>query len=178
MGDIATFSLLANYNQWMNHRLYTAAEQLPNTELVLDRGAFFASILATLNHLVAGDTLWLKRFAQHPANFTALQPIIELPPVTNLRELLYSDIRQLRQRRELVDNVIVAWASALKAEHLEHVLHYQNTQGILGTKRFGSLLTHFFNHQTHHRGQATTLLFQAGIDVGMTDLLALIDNVE
>ncbi len=28
---------------------------------------------------------------------------------------------------------------------------------------------HFFNHQTHHRGQATTLLKQLGKDPGVTD---------
>jgi uncharacterized damage-inducible protein DinB len=33
---------------------------------------------------------------------------------------------------------------------------------------------HLFNHQTHHRGQASTLLSQAGVDIGETDLLALI----
>jgi len=56
------------------------------------------------------------------------------------------------------------------------VLHYANTKGVKSQKRFSSLLMHFFNHQTHHRGQATTLLFQAGQDVGATDLLVLIPN--
>lgn len=37
-------------------------------------------------------------------------------------------------------------------------------------------LTHFFNHQTHHRGQVTTLLMQAGVDVGVTDLIALVSS--
>jgi uncharacterized damage-inducible protein DinB len=35
----------------------------------------------------------------------------------------------------------------------------------------GDLLAHLFNHQTHHRGQASTLLVQAGVAVGVTDLL-------
>ena len=51
-----------------------------------------------------------------------------------------------------------------------------DTKGIVGRRKFSSLVLHFFNHQTHHRGQATTLLFQAGQDVGVTDLLMLIPN--
>ena len=35
-------------------------------------------------------------------------------------------------------------------------------------------LSHLFNHQTHHRGQATTLFMQLGCDPGMTDLIALL----
>ena len=29
---------------------------------------------------------------------------------------------------------------------------------------------HLFNHGTHHRGQLTTLMKQAGVDPGVTDL--------
>jgi uncharacterized damage-inducible protein DinB len=32
------------------------------------------------------------------------------------------------------------------------------------------LVVHLFNHQTHHRGQLTTLLNQLGCDPGSTDL--------
>ncbi|MND08253.1 DinB family protein [compost metagenome] len=32
-------------------------------------------------------------------------------------------------------------------------------------------LLHLFNHGTHHRGQITTLLMQAGVDPGATDLI-------
>ena len=61
-------------------------------------------------------------------------------------------------------------------EHLAETLHYSNTAGEKQAKNFGLLLQHFFNHQTHHRGQASTLLFQAGVDIGVTDLNALIPS--
>jgi len=32
------------------------------------------------------------------------------------------------------------------------------------------LVTHLFNHQTHHRGQLTTLIKQLGYEPGITDL--------
>jgi len=37
-----------------------------------------------------------------------------------------------------------------------------------------ALLQHLFNHQTHHRGQVTTLLFQADIDPEATDFIIML----
>ena len=79
-------------------------------------------------------------------------------------------------RRKLIDAAIKAWTAAMNQADLDHVLHYANTKGVKSQKRMSKLVTHLFNHQTHHRGQATTLLFQAGQDVGATDLLVLIPN--
>jgi len=176
MTNTAQVVLMAAYNEWMNTKLYEAAERVPGEELAQDRGAFFGSIIGTLNHLVVGDTIWLKRFAAHPANPKALEPVRALPQPTALNEIVFADLTRLAQRRKVIDAAIKAWAAALTQADLDHVLHYANTKGVKSQKRMGSLVMHFFNHQTHHRGQASTLLFQAGQDVGVTDLLALIPN--
>lgn len=168
--------LMANYNQWMNGRLYAAAEKLPAQELGRDRGAFFGSIFGTLNHLVVGDTIWLKRFAAHPSKPPALDPVRALPQPAALNEVLFAELGALKARRDLLDAAITAWAAALTQADLDAVFRYANTKGVESQRRFSSLVTHFFNHQTHHRGQASTLLFQAGQDVGVTDLLALIPD--
>jgi uncharacterized damage-inducible protein DinB len=168
--------LMASYNEWMNAKLYAAAGKLPAADLAADRKAFFGSIIGTLNHLVVGDTIWLKRFATHPAGHAALDPVRGLPAPESLDQLLFADLAKLLERRALLDRVIKSWASALTEADLRHVLHYANTKGVVSQKRLASLVVHFFNHQTHHRGQATTLLFQAGQDVGVTDLLAQIPD--
>lgn len=168
-------ALMANYNQWMNRKLYDAALTLTDAELAMDRQAFFGSILGTLNHLVLGDTVWLKRFAQHPAGFSALVPMQAVATPADLKQLAFADIRQLAAHRTWLDQLIVDWSHTVQETDLDHRLHYSNMRGVTADKDFFSLLVHFFNHQTHHRGQATTLLTQAGLDVGTTDLLALID---
>lgn len=171
--------LMASYNEWMNAKLYEAAGKLSPQELAVDRKAFFGSLIGTLNHIVVGDTIWLKRFATHPSNHPALDPIRKLRTPSSLDELLFTDIGELFNRRKILDEIIKQWATALTQEELSHVLRYTNMKGVAAKKRFSSLVMHFFNHQTHHRGQATTLLSQAGIDVGVTDLLALIlDEVD
>lgn len=173
---IEQIRLLASYNSWMNTQLYVAAGRLPPVELTMDRGAFFRSIIGTLNHIVAGDITWLKRFAAHPASHPALDTIRSWPAPAALDILIYEDLAMLHQLRQQLDAIIEAWAANLTTPDLAHVLRYSNTKGVVAERHFGSLVLHLFNHQTHHRGQVTTLLHQAGEDVGATDLLMLIPN--
>ena len=175
---LSTFTLLASYNEWMNAKVYAAAATMPYEELVAERGAFFGSILRTLNHIVVGDRIWLRRFASHPSNHVALKPLSVLPQPRSLDEVLYLNFDELAEHRRMLDGVIKNWAESLGEDDLNHVLHYTTTKGVIGMKRFSSLVMHFFNHQTHHRGQVSTLLYQAGKDVGVTDLLALIPNAD
>ena len=171
-------SKLASYNQWMSDKLYAAARALPADALSAERGAFFGSIIGTLNHIVVGDTLWLKRFATHPAPFESLDPIRALDRPEALDQILFADLQELSARRTMVDSVIVQWAEELTEADLREVIAYNNMKGVAARKTLAALLVHFFNHQTHHRGQATTLLTQAGQDVGVTDVLALMSDVQ
>lgn len=171
------FTLMAAYNRWMNEKVYAAADTLSAAELSADKGAFFGSVFGTLNHLCVGDRIWLKRFAtQHPAQFVTLEPIRALPMPTALTQLLFDDFTEIRAHRAWLDALIIDWIATVSDDDLQQPLAYTNTKGIAFTKRFAYVLQHFFNHQTHHRGQITTLLSQAGVDVGVTDLLALIPD--
>ncbi|MET3514542.1 putative damage-inducible protein DinB [Pseudacidovorax sp. 1753] len=172
----ALCTLMADYNRWMNERLYDAAATLPEAALFEGRGAFFGSLFATLGHIVAADLIWLNRFVQLPALAGLGAPLSQLPAPTGLRDRLADSLPMLRERRMQTDVVICDMARRLAPADFDQVLRYGNTAGASQAKRFGPLLQHFFNHQTHHRGQATTLLFQAGVDVGVTDLNALIPN--
>lgn len=170
------FALLANYNRWMNQKLYSAAGTLDADALAQDRGAFFGSILGTLNHLVVADTIWLKRFASHPAHARALDALAEVPLPIALDAVPFPDFATLRTHREWLDALIVDWTRTAPEGGWSQVLSYGNTRGAPFRKRMDLLMLHFFNHQTHHRGQATTLLSQAGVDVGETDLRALLPD--
>ena len=170
------FELLATYNQWMNSKVYEAAGQLSTTELAKDRGAFFGSILGTLNHILVGDTIWLKRFATHPSCLTSLREVADLPTPTSLDQIVFNDFGSLSEHRIWLDRKIINWIGELSESDLDFVLSYHNTKGVPANKRYSSLVLHFFNHQAHHRGQVSTLLSQAGKDIGVTDLLALISE--
>jgi uncharacterized damage-inducible protein DinB len=153
---------LAAYNRWMNERLYALCAALPDEERKRDRGAFFRSIHGTLNHLLLADRIWLGRFTGVP--FAA----------ASLDQELYAGFAELRSERERTDREITSWVASLEPEAFEGTLRY--TSFVNPAPRsypFWVAATHFFNHQAHHRGQLTTLLMQAGVDPGVTDLIWL-----
>lgn len=168
------FELLASYNKWMNVRIYAAAARLGPLEVARHRGAFFGSILGTLNHIMVADTLWLKRFAMHPCCAALLQPVMELAQPQSLDQQLFEELDALAAHRIWLDERIGDWIGGLAEADLDNVLHYRNMRGTEAHKQLSGVILHFFNHQTHHRGQVTTLLTQAGEDVGATDLLLLL----
>ena len=166
--------LMARYGTWMNEHLIDVAGKLTPEALLAERGAFFGSILGTLNHLVVADTIWLKRFADQPDRWPALQLVRDLPQPQSLDERPFDSLAALAVRREMLDRSIESWIETLTDADLDSVLHYRSTNGTAFAREVYPLLIHVLNHQTHHRGQVTTLLTQAGVDVGATDLLALI----
>lgn len=168
--------MLASYNQRMNKQVYQAASQLSAADLAKDRGAFFGSILGTLNHILVGDIIWLKRFAGHPSCLGSLREVSDLQSPASLGQILFEDLGFLSERRFWLDRQIINWVAGLSDEDLDLVLRYHNSKGISANKRFSSLVLHFFNHQTHHRGQVSTLLSQSGVEIGVTDLLAQIPD--
>ena len=168
--------LMSRYNTWMNHRLYETVRALTPAEFTQDRKAFFGSICGTLNHLAVADTIWLKRFAVHSEAFIALDSVRQLNMPSALDDILFSEFVALRNYRQYLDGVIEQWVDSLTDADLDSVLHYASMKGITARKILGQVLFHFFNHQTHHRGQVTSLLAQCGLDMGATDLLLLVPD--
>lgn len=168
------YRFLSRYNRWFNERLYAACGSLSDAERKRDRGAFFGSIHLTLNHLVWADTVWLGRFARQGCDFASLSaPLLRLPQGANHRTELFGDFSALRAHRARLDAAIDAWVADMPPGFTERTMRYSNTRGVERAHPMWQAMTHFFNHQTHHRGQVTTLLMQAGVDPGDTDLIAL-----
>lgn len=172
MGFCEHFELIARYNRRMNQQLYQAAATLPAEILEKNLGAYFHSVLGTLNHLLVADLIWLTRFATHQDRYESLVKVARYPQVPALDAILFDDFTELRDIRQQLDGLIVYWLdNEIEEADFFQSLTYTNTKGIHSTRQFGELLSHMFNHQTHHRGQLTTLFSQLGIDVGITDFL-------
>jgi uncharacterized damage-inducible protein DinB len=154
------FRMMAGYNGWMNEKLYAVCATLSDEERKRDRKAFFRSIHRILNHLLLTDRGWLGRFTGAPWTFRSLD------------QELYADFDELRRERAHTDAAIEQYTAALTAERLLEDFSYTTYAGRKFTHPLGPAVTHLFNHQTHHRGQLTTLLSQLGIDPGVTDLIA------
>jgi uncharacterized damage-inducible protein DinB len=154
--------LMAEYNRWMNEKVYAACAGLSEEERKRDRGAFFKSIHGTLNHILWGDQAWLGRFNGKSY------------PMSPVGEDLHADFAQLRAARVALDAEILAWAAAVTPEYLAEPMTWTSRlYGFTQTQPRWVLVTQMFNHQTHHRGQLHTLLTQIGLDVGRTDVPVL-----
>ena len=150
---------MAAYNRWMNERMYACAAELSDEERKRDLGAAFRSIHGTLNHLLLADRSWLERFHGEPV--TMRSPDQEL----------HTDFEELRAARREMDAEISAWAESLTDDWGDAPFHFRSVSyNREWTRPAWTLVTHLFNHQAHHRGQITTLLFQFGKDMGVTDL--------
>jgi uncharacterized damage-inducible protein DinB len=166
------FQLMAAYNRRMNEQIYQVSNKLEKEELQRDAGAFFGSVLGSLNHILVGDLLWLSRFGSHNNDYVTLIKLSEYPKPQKLSDILYSEFSELFKARKEIDILIQSWVkNETKETHFEQNLTYSNSKGIASSRNFGELVSHFFNHQTHHRGQISTLLYQFGYDVGITDFL-------
>lgn len=161
MIDVAYAQRLARYNRWQNESLYGAASSLADEERRRDRGAFFGSIHATLAHLVWADRLWLSRFEGMPAPPAAMADAVSTWPTWEA----------LQAERIACDADIVQWADALAPAWLAGQLSYfsKSSHRDVSGRRW-IFVVHFFNHQTHHRGQAHCLLTQCGLKLQDTDL--------
>jgi uncharacterized damage-inducible protein DinB len=151
---------MAHYNKWQNENHYATAAQISDEERKRDRGAFFGSIHGTLNHLVWADQQWMSRFAG------TAKPKEGIPE--SLGRYAWEDLKRIRVD---FDSVIISWADELHPDWLTGDLTwFSSSIGREITRAKGLLVTHFFNHQTHHRGQVHCMLTQCGLRPGDTDL--------
>jgi len=145
------FRMFAGYNAWANAQIYAAAAELPEADLDRDTGAFFKSMIGTLNHILVADRIWMKRFTgegQAPAT---------------LDTILFAQFDKLRAAREAEDKRIDTFVDSLSDKALAGRFTYMTVTDMRTvSQRLAPALAHIFNHQTHHRGQAHGILTTLG----------------
>lgn len=169
MSPIEEIELLAKYNQWMNAKLFRVAASIPEEQRNRDVGAFFGSILGTLNHIYLVDVTWMRRFTEDKERFAFRNASGAKVRLSEANQILYPDFDAFKRARETLDAEIVRWALDLDANEWNAEFEWRRTTGERHRHPKWWSILHFFNHQTHHRGQVTTLLSQQGRDPGVTD---------
>jgi len=145
------FLMMARYNAWANARLYHIAGQLPDEQYRRDVGAYFRSLHGTLNHLLVADRVWMRRLTgtgDHPAKLDAI---------------IYEDLAALTAARRIEDERIINFVQGLAETQLDEAVNYKTMNGTPQKQPLREILAHVFNHQTHHRGQAHTILTVLGM---------------
>jgi uncharacterized damage-inducible protein DinB len=158
----AHFERMARYNRWANRRIYGVVAQLEPEEIHAPRSGFFPSIAKTLNHMVVTDRIWMGRF------------VGQLSDHKRLDEAPYEDFAALTAAREAEDQRIIAFFRELAQARIDSVLEYKNTAGEPKSSEMLPVLAHFFNHQTHHRGQAHAMISSTRVAPPPLDLVYFI----
>lgn len=150
---------LARYNRWANGRLYAACNEAGQAELAAPRPSYFGSILATLNHGLVGDQLWMDRFqGERTAH------------IVSLGQILHPDFEGLATERAAFDDQIVAFFDGLSGD-LGRSFNYRTMSGEAVQSPLGWAMTHMFNHATHHRGQVHDMLSATPVEPPALDLI-------
>ncbi len=150
---------MAYYNRWQNDSLLETSFKLEPGEFEKERGLFFGSMAKTWNHLILMDLAWLDRFHYRPIQ------------KTNYQEMQFSSLEELSKMRKELDSTIFDWVKTITKEWLaEDLKFYSFMYKREITLPLWLILTHFFNHQTHHRSQISTALFMSGLNYGITDI--------
>ncbi len=158
------FATMAVYNRWANRRLYDACAALPAPDYHRPRPAFFGSIHATLNHILVGDRVWLGRITGTPSGITALD------------QLLYRELDELRAARAAEDDRVVGLVDRPDAAALDRVVDYRSFSRGRHRIKLRWVLSHLFNHQTHHRGQVHDMLTQTAVPPPPLDLILFLSE--
>ena len=157
--------MMARYNAEMNRRLFAAAQRLSDEDRRRQRGAFWGSIHGTLCHLLWGDQMWMSRFDGWE------KPSVSQKDSANL----ISNFEELQQARDKADAGISEWAARVDDDWLQQDQSWFSVSvGRELRSPRALLVTHLFNHQTHHRGQAHAMITAAGEKTGDTDLFLLV----
>lgn len=152
---------MARYNAWQNRQMAAAMDRLDEAALRQDRGAFFGGIMATANHILWADRMWMARLQGQPPPEGGIEASTAITPTRAVWSA----------ERFRMDGRILLWAEAVTALDLTGDLTWHSmVAGRQVTRPKAELITHMFNHQTHHRGQIHAMLTAAGVSAPVSDL--------
>ena len=169
------FQALAKYNGSVNQSVLELLEPLKKDQVMMKTKAFYPSIFETLLHILIADLNWLKRYRDTFKENKALgsSKLLSLEE-KYLRTEFESDYRKLFQYRKDVDEMIIRFINELGENQLNSIIRYKSYKGEAMEKESWKTILHWFNHQTHHRGQVSVLLDLIGIDHDYSSLVSRI----
>lgn len=159
--------MMARYGAWQNRSQSATAETLADSERRRDQVAFWGSIHGTLSHLLWGDAIWMSRLADTPPPSVELADSARFVPGW----AVYC------AEREAMDTAIGDWAVGLgDADCAGQLTFHSAPLDRITTRPRAVCLMHFFNRQTHRRGQIHAMLTAAGAAPEATDLILMPDQ--
>jgi len=166
-----TFVLLAQYNATTNREVVEILRGVPEEDLGRNLGSYFSSILGIMNHILVSDVAWLARFSEALPELSAVQQDLPRVEIKTLTDIVWPDLAAFAPVREHVDELILRVFQMIPEERFASTLRYRNWKGEQQDKIAWRAFLHFFNHQTHHRGQVSALLDRLSVKNDYSNLI-------
>lgn len=154
---MSSLTLIARYKAWADELLFAAAAALPPDNLWRPQPIVFGSLLRTLHHVYAMDTVWRSHLQGKPHGFKTRNP--EKCPAFD----------KLRSMQREIDEWYVEYVADLPEEQLVEPVQFTFIGGEAGVMSRGNILTHVVNHTTYHRGHIADMLYHLEVHPPTTD---------
>ncbi|MCJ7783608.1 MAG: DUF664 domain-containing protein [Desulfobacterales bacterium] len=165
------FQLLAEYNKRTNQEVLGILEGLPQEQLSKDLGSYYSSILGIMNHILVTDATWIRRFANNLPELNAVTPQLPTFELKTWKDIVWNSLSLFKPVRTSVDEVIGQVFRLVPEDKYNLKIRYQDYKGQEQHKTVWYAFLHFFNHQTHHRGQVAVLLDQLSVENDFSNLI-------
>jgi uncharacterized damage-inducible protein DinB len=174
-----TIRFYAQYTKEVNGKLHDVLAGLADPQVLnRDTGSYFSSVLGILNHIAASDIVWFQRLRSNWPELESLRHELVETDIRAFREKPYGAVEAWWRDRQQLDEIYGSLVEELSEERLAETFSYTNSRGIRRTPAIWQLLLHVFNHQTHHRGQISQILDEAGVENDYSNVIALLDEAE
>ena len=167
--------LFAEYNRKVNEEMLLILKTVTPERLLETGNYYYSSVMGLLNHIMLGDIIWLRRFADNFAPVSYFNEKLKGYQFTALNIILFDTVEALLKHREKLDGYLTELVHALTEEDLARTVNYNDFHGVPQQKHAYAMLLHVFNHQTHHRGEITLLLDEMGVDNDYSNLVSKVD---
>ena len=169
------FQAFARYNGSVNQSVSELLEPLKKEQIMMETKAYYPSIFETLLHNLIADLNWLRRYRDALKENKALNSDKPLSlEEKSLRVEFESDYKRYFQYRKQVDELMIQFVNELEERQMDSTIRYKNYKGEEIEKELWKTFLHWFNHQTHHRGQVSVLLDLIGIDHDYSSMVSRI----
>lgn len=133
---------------------------------------YYRSIKDILYHVLDVDLSWLSDLRPVADSriygdrlFEGLSEVVAPNP--------YRTLAEFDAARSHLDDLIVEFCAGLSPAQLAAKIPYRSREGKEGGRPVWQVLLHVFNHQTHHRGQISQLLDEAGVENDFSNIIRI-----
>jgi uncharacterized damage-inducible protein DinB len=164
-------NLFAEYNAITNADMIKILDALPPEKISEDVGLYYNSILGVLNHLLVGDIIWMRFFADQFPEASSVKSSIPVIDLKDWKEIFWKNIDEYKAVRFPFDECIKKIFELIDENQYERELTRKNYKGQENRIIAWNGFLHVFNHHAHHRGQIATVLDQWEIENDFSNLI-------